>query len=109
MNPPERVKGYRRGIEWLKHTENEPTDRAIQYIGSSILSLRADQPLLPIVAMSEAENSDFDVPFFKYSPKVVCTSTDYQHGVNVPGMFNLGILKKIRSFDHCLKNIYIML
>lgn len=85
MNPPENIKRYRLGLEWRKHTENEPTNRAIQYTGTSTLSLRSRLPLLPIVPYSEAVNEDLKVPFFKYDPRVVGTATTHRHITNIPG------------------------
>lgn len=85
MNPPERIKSIRRGLDWLKDKENEPVDRAIQYFGCPILTLRADQPLPSIISLSEAENPALEVPFFKYDPKVHGIETKHRHGVNLPG------------------------
>lgn len=87
MDPPERIRSSRRGLEWLKSRENEPVDRAIQYLGETPLTLRAKLPLKPIIAFEEAENSDLEVPFFKYDPRVLCTDVDYRHGVNLPGNY----------------------
>lgn len=85
MNPPENIKRYRLGLEWRKHTENEPTNRAIQYTGTSTLSLRSRLPLLPIVPYNEAVNEDLKVPYFKYDPRVVGTATTHRHITNIPG------------------------
>lgn len=85
MNPPENVKRYRRGEEWSKHTENEQTNRAIQYIGTPRMNLRLKLPLLPIIPYSEATNEDFTVPYFKYDPRVVGTHTTHRHITNIPG------------------------
>lgn len=87
MNPPENTKSSRRGLEWLKHKENEPVDRVIQYFGCPMVTLRADKPLPPIISLSEAENPDLDVPFFKYDPRVLWTESEHRHGVNVPGNY----------------------
>lgn len=85
MNPPARIKNFRRSIDLIKDTENDPIDRAIQYFGYPTLTLRTEQPLQPIISRSEAENPALEVPFFKYDPRVVWTKTDYKHGVNLPG------------------------
>lgn len=85
MDPPERVKSYRRNNEWQKATENDPVDRPIQYFGFPSLTLRVDQPLRPLMSLSEAENSALEVPYFKYDPRVVNVTTDHRHGVNLPG------------------------
>ncbi|KRT86357.1 hypothetical protein AMK59_2522, partial [Oryctes borbonicus] len=87
MDPPENIKKYRRGMEWQKHKENEPTNRAIQYIGTPLLHLRSRLPLLPIIAFKEATNEDFKVPFFKYDPRVVGTLTTHRHVTNIPGFW----------------------
>lgn len=87
MNPPENIKKCRRGQESMKPLENEPIDRAIQYTGSPILNIRSDKPLLPIISLEEAENSELDVPYFQYDPRVVGTSSTHQHAANVPGRF----------------------
>lgn len=91
MNPPERVKSYRRNQpEWQqveRERENEPTDRVIQYAGSPLLALRTDKPLLPILPAAECEMDELDVPFWKYDPRTVGTTTDYKHVTNIPGFW----------------------
>lgn len=87
MDPPEHIKSCRKGIDWLKHMENDPVDRAIQYLGVPILTLRANQPLQPIISLGEAENPDLEVPFCKYDPRVFWTETTFRHGVNLPGEY----------------------
>lgn len=87
MNPPENIKKYRTGVEWRKHTENDPVNRAIQYLGSPIINIRSKLPLLPIISHGEASNSDFKVPYFKYDPRVVGTVTTHRHITNIPGTF----------------------
>ncbi|GJQ74485.1 mRpS30 [Trypoxylus dichotomus] len=87
MNPPENIKRCRRGMEWQKHNENEPTNRAIQYIGTPILHVRSYLPLLPIVPFAEATNEEFKIPIFKYDPRVVGTFTTHRHVTNIPGFW----------------------
>lgn len=85
INPPESIKRYRRGNEWQKDSENDPVDRPIQYFGFPIITLRANQPLLPIISLSEAENPALEVPHFPYDPRVLNITMDHRHGVNLPG------------------------
>ncbi|XP_017785719.1 PREDICTED: 28S ribosomal protein S30, mitochondrial [Nicrophorus vespilloides] len=85
MNPPLNVKKYRTGVEWRKHTEDDPVDRAIHYSGSPSVQLRNELPLPPIIPHSEASNPDFKVPFFKYDPRTVGTTTTHKHAANIAG------------------------
>ncbi|KAI4458469.1 mitochondrial 28s ribosomal protein s30/p52 pro-apototic protein [Holotrichia oblita] len=87
MDPPENIKRYRLGEKWREHTENEPTNRAMQYTGTSMISLRSKLPLLPIVPHSEAVNEDLKIPYFKYDPRVVGTITTHRHITNIPGFW----------------------
>lgn len=85
MIPPENVKRYRRGIKWQKHTENDPVNRAMQSFTYPSITLRSDVPLNPIISYKEAENPDFQVPFFEYDPKTVGATNDYRRIANIPG------------------------
>ncbi|RZC39772.1 28S ribosomal protein S30, mitochondrial [Asbolus verrucosus] len=87
MNPPENIRRCRRGNEWQKDSADEPTNRAMNYIGTANIALRADKPLLPIIPHSESENPDFDVPYFKLDPRTVGTKTEHRHIANVPGFW----------------------
>lgn len=87
MPPTKFIRNCRRGVDFLKHTENDPIDRAIQYTGMPSVTLRSNLPLLPVVPLSEAENPALEVPCFNYDPRVAWVFTDYNHGVNVPGFW----------------------
>ncbi|CAH0553313.1 unnamed protein product [Brassicogethes aeneus] len=87
MVPPENIKRYREGREWTKEFKDLPTDRLMSYEGKVNLSLRTNAPLPAFVNYSEAENPDFDVPFFKYDPRTVGTKTLHKRIVNVPGFW----------------------
>lgn len=85
MLPPEIVRRLRKRMSWLKEFENEPTNRAIQYLGSPCLALRSEFPLQPIIPYSEAENNDFKIPYFKFDPRTVGITTNYRRLCNIPG------------------------
>ncbi|XP_044259375.1 28S ribosomal protein S30, mitochondrial isoform X2 [Tribolium madens] len=88
MNPPENIKRYRRGTEWQKIKENEPTNRGMNYIGSSNLSLRSDLPLRQLISPSDAENPDLGVPHFEFDPRTVGTvANEHRHIANIPGFW----------------------
>lgn len=89
MIPPENVKRYRRGLEWTKKYENDPVNRLMVYQGSPMVSIRSQLPLNTIVPITESENPDLVVPFFKFDPRAVGTKTDHRHMANIPGNFNL--------------------
>lgn len=85
MNPPEQIKRYKRGLEWMKDEIDDPVDRRMQYSGCPLLTVRCDVPLKPLISISEAENEDFHVPYFRYDPRVSEVFTDHRHGTNIPG------------------------
>lgn len=85
MNPPEHIKRCHRGMEWMKDEVDTPVDRRMQYTGNPLLTVRAQLPLKPVISISESENEDFDVPYFRYDPRVNNVSTDHRHGINIPG------------------------
>ncbi|XP_018321270.1 39S ribosomal protein S30, mitochondrial [Agrilus planipennis] len=87
MNPPNSVRKGRLGREWTKHQENDPVDRAMQYIGVPSLTVRSSFPLAPIISSSEAENPALDVPFFQYDPRTVGTHCSYRRITNIPGFW----------------------
>lgn len=88
MSPPEYIKKNRRKHKFFKQFENEPTDRGIYSFTYPCLTLRADQPLKPIIPLSEAENPDLYVPYFKYDPRTLHTPSEYRRIANVPGKVN---------------------
>ncbi|XP_022920692.1 uncharacterized protein [Onthophagus taurus] len=87
MAPPENVKRYRKGQEFQKHKENDPTNRAIQYIGNPLLQIRSKLPLKPVLSPKSVEEGDYPVPFFKYDPRVVGVDTTHRHATNIPGFW----------------------
>lgn len=87
MNPPENIRRCREGKEHLKQFADNPTDRLMYYIGSPVLTIRAELPLPYVVSPSEAENPALKVPNFQYDPRVVGMGTEHRHMANVPGFW----------------------
>jgi hypothetical protein len=87
MNPPTFLRIRKEKMPWLKDTANKPIDRWFQYLGSPILHLRHELPLPAVVEMNESESSDFDVPFFRYDPKVIGFHDERRMGTNIPGKY----------------------
>ncbi|XP_060526456.1 large ribosomal subunit protein mL65 [Cylas formicarius] len=87
MDPPNHIKRMRSKIVYKKEFENDPIDRLMYYIGSPLLSVRSRMPLLPIMSHSEAENPEFEIPHFKYDPRVLGIPTEYRHVANIPGFW----------------------
>lgn len=85
MNPPINVKKYRAGREWTKPMENDPIDRPIQYLGAPSITIRSDLPLSQIIPFSDSENDDFQVPFYKFDPRVIGISRTHRGLINIPG------------------------
>ncbi|KAF2900903.1 hypothetical protein ILUMI_05308 [Ignelater luminosus] len=93
MIAPLRVQSWRKAKPWFKDQAKDPVDRAIQYIGMPSLTVRSELPLCPVIPYSEAENSSFDVPVFKFDPGVVGMLTEHRRLVNTPGsLFNMHLL-----------------
>lgn len=46
----------------------------------------AELPLPCVVPLSECENPEFEVPVFKFDPKVLGSPIDYRHATNIPGI-----------------------
>lgn len=66
---------------------NEPADRPFQYIGKPSLHLRHNHPLKEIIPLSECENSDFDVPQYKFDPRTIGHALKRRHMTNIPGFW----------------------
>lgn len=83
IEPPHQV------VTWKKQHNikdaNESIDRPVQYIGSSMLTVRSKLPLKPLVPYSEASNPEFKVPEFTYVPGCIGYMEDHRHGTNIPG------------------------
>ncbi|KAL3280310.1 hypothetical protein HHI36_017798 [Cryptolaemus montrouzieri] len=110
IEPPERVKSYRRGLEWTKPYENDPVDCLMTYIGNPYLTLRSKQPLPYVMTESDAENSELEVPFWKYDPRTVGISPQYRRQANIPGFwpgdnYKFGILQYLKR-GHYLTRKY---
>ncbi|PZC79902.1 hypothetical protein B5X24_HaOG215666 [Helicoverpa armigera] len=87
IHPPHKLVAWRKQYGGLKDRWYEPIDRAVQYVGTPILTIRNRQPLKPLVPYSEAENPEFRVPKFDHNPKAVGYFTDNRHGTNIPGFW----------------------
>ncbi|KAK9871406.1 hypothetical protein WA026_011659 [Henosepilachna vigintioctopunctata] len=105
LSPPEKVKSYRRHLEWMKSMEEDPVDRLFTYIGRPYVTLRSNQPLSPIVSAEEAENTSLEIPTWRYDPRVLGIATDYRRIVNIPGFWpgdahKFGILQYLKRGHH---------
>ncbi|XP_066993772.2 large ribosomal subunit protein mL65 [Anabrus simplex] len=87
FEPTLRVRKMRRGSVSQKDKEEEPVDRAFQYLGSPILHIRSELPLLNVVDFEESYNADFKVPVFHYDPRVLGFRMKHRHGTNIPGFW----------------------
>ncbi|XP_063709738.1 large ribosomal subunit protein mL65 [Culicoides brevitarsis] len=89
IDPPERVRSYRRGHEWTKKFEKAPVDRSFQHISQPYLTLRHVNPLPALENVNlEALNyvtDKVEVPDQKYDPRVYGYRTTHRHGTIVPG------------------------
>lgn len=86
IKPPKNVKKTRENVEWMKHMADDPVDRTMCYMGSPNLFVRAKLPLNLIISPSEAENPDFEVPFWNHDPVSIGGKTSHRHIANIPGI-----------------------
>ncbi|KAJ8970918.1 hypothetical protein NQ314_000968 [Rhamnusium bicolor] len=84
MDPPVRIRKFRKTLAWMKEHADDPIDRLMVYIGKPCLTVRSKLPLKTIVTHSEAENPDLQIPFFSYDPRCVGTPTEHRHMANTP-------------------------
>lgn len=82
--PPERVTKLREKM-WQKNMANDPILRPYQYLGQPILTLRHKNPLDPII-QTVSKTRD-DVPVYKYDCRTLGYTTEYRHGVTIPGFW----------------------
>ncbi|KAL4704456.1 hypothetical protein ACJJTC_019555 [Scirpophaga incertulas] len=82
---PTSVLKWRKKTGWYKDRLYENLDRPVQYLGSPFLAFRHRYPLKPLIPYSEADNPDFKVEKFTYSPNTVGYFTAFRHATNVPG------------------------
>ncbi|XP_012281803.1 28S ribosomal protein S30, mitochondrial [Orussus abietinus] len=73
--------------EFLKEYADMPIDRWFQYNGNPLLQLRHEFPLKEIIPLSDSENTDLNVPEFRYDPRVLGYSNKLQHGTCIPGFW----------------------
>jgi hypothetical protein len=85
MNPPMYLRKQRENVPWLKDSADKPIDRWFQYLGSPMMHLRHELPLPAVLQVHESESPDFDVPVFRYDPKVIGFHDARQLGTNIPG------------------------
>lgn len=104
MNP------YRTGTpNFFKDEKDETMDRAMSYVGSATIALRSDKPLLPIVSISECENPDFTLPYFKLDPRTVGIKSDHRRIANIPGFWpgdsnEFGLLSYHKRGHHLIRH-----
>ncbi|CAG9790897.1 unnamed protein product [Diatraea saccharalis] len=84
---PTGVRKWRKQQSWYKDRMNENFDRPVQYIGSPFVALRSHLPLKPLISYNEAENPDFKVEKFSYTPQNVGYFSSFRHGTNIPGFW----------------------
>ncbi|XP_066146324.1 large ribosomal subunit protein mL65 [Euwallacea fornicatus] len=111
MNPPQNVKKSKEGHEFFKKFANDPVDRIFCYIGSPILTLRSDLPLPYVISPSEAENQDFNVPFFHYDPTIIGEKYEYRRITNIPGFWpadshTFGLISYLKTGHMIERNNY---
>ncbi|XP_053978120.1 28S ribosomal protein S30, mitochondrial [Hylaeus volcanicus] len=104
IDPPTITRKARANQEWTKEFENAPIDIPVQYNGSPILQLRHPFPLKEIVSLSDCENSELNVPEFKFDPRVLGYRFSYKHATNIPGFWpgdpaEFGLLS-YHNFNH---------
>lgn len=91
IDPPGKVRSYRRGLKWSKKYEMNSVDRSFQYLGSPYLALRHANPLMPLVDVNlEQQNyleDKVEIPEQKYDPKCLGYNTDHRHGTCIPGFW----------------------
>lgn len=97
MHPTDGVKKLHKSKEWLKDTEKDPINKVMQALTYPSLTIRSDVPLKPIIPYNEAENPDFNVPFFEYDPRVLDTKIEYRRIANIPGWYF--VIKKRMCVD----------
>ena len=85
MDPPTFLRKRREKVPWLKDAADRPIDRWFQYFGSPMMHLRHELPLPAVLQIHESESPDFNVPFFRYDPKVIGFHDTTQMGTNIPG------------------------
>ncbi|XP_071449640.1 large ribosomal subunit protein mL65 [Hetaerina americana] len=87
MEPSYSTWKSRKNIEWLSSLADDPVDRYIQYEGFPILQVRHPLPLPPVVDLQTSTNPEYEVPHFKYDPRVIGISLQRRHGTNIPGFW----------------------
>ncbi|GBP91739.1 28S ribosomal protein S30, mitochondrial [Eumeta japonica] len=87
IEPPKNVIEKRKRRIWMKNQLYEPTDRAVQYLGSPILAVRSNLPLKPLLDYKEAKNPEFTVPKYTYYPQTTGYTIEHRHGTNKPGFW----------------------
>lgn len=91
FDPTENVRRYRRGMDWTKKYENDPTDRYLQYVGSPYVALRHQHPLPPLVEVDlDKQNvveDKVEIPPYRLDPRTLGFTTEYRHGTTIPGFW----------------------
>lgn len=87
IDPPTLVKKAKTNSEWNKDYADDPVNIPVQYSGSPILQLRHLFPLKEILSLSDSENPQFDVPEFKFDPRVLGYQFAYKKATSIPGFW----------------------
>lgn len=90
--PPLNVQQFRKVRKQLKDTMTEPVDRAFQYVGQPMLTVRHQYPLEPFeeVDFEAMTKQNENIPFEEISlvdPLAHGYHTHHRHGVTVPGFW----------------------
>lgn len=87
VDPPNFMKNFRKSVDFLKDSADDPINLPIQYLGHPVIHLRHKHPLREIISLSECDNPALDVPIFNFSPQVLTYRIDRRHLTNIPGFW----------------------
>lgn len=89
ISPPTLTRKKRLGTAWQKDMADEPVNRAIQYIGSPLLTVRHQNPLPAMESTNESAAAPPPPPpaAFTYDPRTIGYAHDYRHGTTIPGFW----------------------
>ena len=87
IDPPLSIELQKNRKSWMRPYAKDPIDRYFQYLGQPNIHLRHRHPLQEIVPLQESEDSNYNVPVWKFDSRTIGYHQIVRHGTNIPGFW----------------------
>ncbi|XP_046399842.1 39S ribosomal protein S30, mitochondrial [Ischnura elegans] len=87
MEPTYSTWKSRKNCKWHSHRADDYENRFIQYEGAPFMQLRHPLPLSPVVDLQNSRDFEYEIPHFKYDPRVIGIGMERRHGTIIPGFW----------------------